>query len=304
MWLHRQPSASVRCVVIRSQNTGRTLPAAPEFGRDGTWPNVVAAWVPLQWQLFESDKCSPTTLAAYSLIKENTYGNDLLLTEDALYSDPPYAAIFNIIVSAALVEAKTDIYLHYKIRDLKFNLGGKLAGGTRSGHELRRVVHSVRWQREDPVIQLSPGSTFRTSLSVMTGLTVERSQLLASSLGLGLKGKVTGIQAQLSSQMSQEFGLKLDITAQRQEVRELTLTNESRECYRLFALWHVDHRISVDALDVPIPTARDLGWDLSRLGKYTVDYHSRWVPREEVEFAIADHPFITYAEVTSNNVRS
>ena len=84
--------------------------------------------------------------------------------------------------------------------------------------------------------------------SVTTGLSVEHSQKLADSLGLSLGGNLLGIQATLSGQLQQEFGLKLDITSQEQHSTTLTLTNPSDTLCRVFALWHVDQRISVDVL--------------------------------------------------------
>jgi hypothetical protein len=136
------------------------------------------------------------------------------------------------------------------------------------------------------VIKLAPGSTHEVTHSVTTGLTVERSQTLAKSLGLSAGPNLTGIQAKLSSQMNKEFGLKLDITAQEPESSKLTITNQSDEHYRLFALWHVDQRITVDALDLAVRAPRPSG-----------QVHATWTSRGTVDFMAAHDPFITYAEI-------
>ena|ERR1039457_238430 len=163
--------------------------------------------------------------------------------------------------------------------------GGRRYGGVSLGTELRRVVHAVRWQRQDPVIQLPPGSTLEVTHSVTTGLTVERSQMLAKSLGLSTGTNAAGVQARLSSQLNREFRLQLDIRAQEEKTRKLTVTNESAAHYRRFALWHVSHRITVDALDVPIHE------------ECSTPCFATWVRRGDVEFVLGAHPFLTYTEV-------
>jgi len=116
-------------------------------------------------------------------------------------------------------------------------------------------------------------------------MTVGRSQRLAKSLGLSTGTKVAGVQADLSSQLTREFRLELDIRAEEEKTRKLTITNQSAEHYRRFALWHVDHRITVDALGVPVPAGR------------LMQCSATWTPREDVEFVLGDDPFLTYIDV-------
>ena len=120
--------------------------------------------------------------------------------------------------------------------------------------------------------------------SVTTGLSVEHSQKLADSLGLSLGGNLPGIQATLSKQLQQEFGLKLDITSQEQHSTTLTLTNPSDTLYRVFALWHVDQRISVDALTVST-------------GRHRSEHMPAWEPRGSPEFVVDSDPHLTYTEI-------
>jgi hypothetical protein len=128
------------------------------------------------------------------------------------------------------------------------------------------------------VIQLPPGAPHEVTYSVTTGLSTEHSVALAKSVGLSAGGKIAGHQAELNSQFRQEFGIKLDITAREEQVKKLTLTNQSSDHYRLFSLWHVDHRITVDALSFRIESGRP---------------QPTWSPRSDVEFATINQPFVT-----------
>ena len=64
--------------------------------------------------------------------------------------------------------------------------------------------------------------------------------------------------------------------------KKFTLSNTSDDRCRLFALWRVDHQISVSALNAQVDSGGAL--------------HSTWIPLEEAEFATANDPFITYIE--------
>jgi hypothetical protein len=52
---------------------------------------------------------------------------------------------------------------------------------------------------------------------------------------------MAGIQTRLSSQLQQQFALRVEISAEEKREVELTLANPSDDRYRLFAMWHVDH---------------------------------------------------------------
>jgi len=136
--------------------------------------------------------------------------------------------------------------------------------------------------------------------SLTTGLSVERSQELAGSLGLSLGANVTGVQAQLSSQLQQKFGFKLDITAQEEMSTKLTLTNQRNDRDRLFALWHIDHMVTVDALSVPVKRWQGGLWsavvgrgDRVYLGFSCSGYQASWTRLGSAEFMTSNEPFIT-----------
>jgi hypothetical protein len=158
---------------------------------------------------------------------------------------------------------------------------------------LRRVVHYQRWKRKDPVTKLPPGASHELTLSVTTGLSVEYSQMLAASLGMSL-GSATGLHAQLSSQLQQQFGFKVDISAQKQTSTRLTLSNQSDHNYTLYSLWHVDNRITVNTLSLGVsPKTR------GKSPAYLINkpIYSSWLDEQSVEFVTEIDPHLTYAEV-------
>jgi hypothetical protein len=292
--------AIVSDVTIRNTETGLVLPSAPEFSEDGRWPPIVTEWTPLRWGLFESEhivtdemtsaEAATGAIEAYEIIKlyrDHTKSPsgvyDPLLTEDALHDDFLYETIFSF---SSLVYS----YQH-SVSIIAIRVGGEQFSRhflpPRSGRYklLRRIVHAVRWRRQDPVIQLPPDSTHEMTHSVTTGLTVERSQALSRALGLNIGGDAAGIQARISAQLNEEFGFRLEITAQQEKIRKLTLSNSSVNRYRRFAVWHVDHRVTVTTLEV-------------RFGQASIgENHSRWAPQREVEFVTSDDPFVTYIEI-------
>lgn len=270
-------------MLIRNQNTGLSLPRAPEFGFDGAWPPVAIDWVPLSWALFLADPSDrdPDSVAGTALSHKLESGL-LLRTEDVLGDDFLCTDIIEILQRRADRASIIKLLGRGAFKDL--DDPARIPDSPAAHGELRRVVRSTRWRRKDPVTQLPPGVTHEMTHSVTTGLSVEHSQKLADSLGLSLGGNLLGIQATLSGQLQQEFGLKLDITSQEQHSTTLTLTNPSDTLCRVFALWHVDQRISVDVLTVSTSRKRS-------------ELRSAWEPRGSPEFVVDSDPYLTFAEI-------
>jgi len=265
-------------VLIRSQEVG-VLPSAPGFREGGIWPPVATDWVPLRWELFDAAASDREAITAYGLFARP----EINLTEDALSSDSLYERALDPV---------------------------EMQHAWAGDKELRRLLHAARWEREDPVIQLPPGSTHEMMHSVTTGLSIEHSQTLASSLGISVGSNLAGLQTKLNSELKQEFGLKLDITVQEERSTKLTLANNSDDHYRLFALWHVYHRLTVDALVVPlhqltvdadgVPLYKGFPQELPRGRGITISpggLRPAWVPRGAVEFVTSNEPFITYTQI-------
>jgi hypothetical protein len=280
-------------MVIRNEETGLTLPPAPEFGLDGAWPPVETEWVPIRWQLFSAvpsyhfDRCADIAYAIATRFGSGEDGGGPLYTENALNDDFLYRSVFAEIDEVVGEDKpKQWTWLHIKsakIGDTDF----------RTSHiELRRMVHSVRWRRNNSVTKLPPSTVHEMTHDITTGLSIEHSQTLANSFGLSLGGKVAVAPAQLSSRLQQEFGLRLGITSQERRSTKLTLSNPSNDRYRLFALWHVDHRITVDNLYVGLYTKDFQG---PKAGFFD-NVRPSWDQLADIEYVADSDPHITYAE--------
>lgn len=141
--------------------------------------------------------------------------------------------------------------------------------------------------------KLPPGAVHEMTYSITTGLSIEHSQTLADSFGLNLGGNAGGIQAQLNSRLQQEFGLRLDITFQENRSTKLTLSNPGSDKYRLFAAWHVDYQITVDALYIG---RYQKSFEAFKYGTFDV-VRPAWDQRARIEFIADSDPHITYADV-------
>lgn len=272
-------------MLIRSREVG-ILPPAPEFARDGSWPPVTTDWLPLRLELFDAETSSLAAFTAHAIITEASEDNaNPLLEEDILRSTSSYESAFSKIW-VALNNRKSEYEVLYSDDPEKlityFTGYGKLSNRS-TGKELRRLTYSARWKRKDPIIQLPPGSTHEVTYSITTGLSMEHSQTLARSLGVSVGESLSGLQAKLNSQLDKEFGFKLDLTTQEERSTKLTLANQDDDhYYKLFALWHVDHRITVDALELPADK------------EFTKGLQPIWTPRGAVQFIESGDPFITY----------
>jgi hypothetical protein len=291
--LHPPIIATVVTVLSRSEETGLSLGPAPGFGPDGTWPPEVTEWVPLHWQLFETRNTDLTAAATYMALgrlwRPKPTSNPIF-KDDALQDD--FLREFFTWVPRHLTAYRSkgpSITVQLSGRDV--TTGGRYPPAEicdADSPELRRMVHSVRWRRKDPVIQLPPGSANETTYSLTTGLSIERSQTLANSLGLSLGSTIVGLQSKLSSQLEQQFSLKLSLTAEESMTSTIRLQNDTADCYRLFALWHKEYSITVTALDVSpfVPLI---------LSDEAPGQH--WRNRGSVQFVTEGGPHYTYARI-------
>lgn len=282
-------------MLIRSQEVG-TLPSAPEFGDTGAWPPVATDWLPLRWELFSAETPEWAPFAAYLVLLVSAQrGNNALLEEDALRSDFLHESVFSRSPVAFEYAKKYPFALGNAKRDNNFTIRIEPPEGTSFDpsfipggvNELRRLVYATRWKRKDPVTLLPPRSVYEMTYSVTTGLSIEHSETLAKSLGINTGGKFPGLETRLNSHLSRELGIKFDVTSQVDRSTKLTLTNPSDDHYRLFALWHVDHQITVDALELPMSEHQD----------YTAELQPEWVSRGIIEFVTTSEPFVTFAEI-------
>ncbi len=281
--------------ITYSGETGRTLSSAPEFGDDGSWPPASTPWLALRWELFEAESEEASTHQALLL----WHGRRAELSKDEL--DPLNPNFFDAITRASNSSTSSEAARAAAA-------GGAAAAATSAigaparysppfqrsrptppieSEELRRLVHYVRWRRNDPVTQFAPDTVQEKSYSITTGLSTERRQMLAKSLGVQLGATPTGINAALTKQFQQQFGLKLEITEQEQQTTNLTLANPSGG-YRLFALWRVEHLIAVDALGVAMRAEPGRSSNVLRYS---------WLPRAREEFVTNSDPVITFKDI-------
>jgi hypothetical protein len=200
----------MHAVMIQGQETGLRLPPAPEFGSDGTWPPEVTEWVTLRWQLFDAKNSSIDAAATYTALRFLWHPNNdnPMFTADALKEDFLREFFRFVPRGISVSDLSRDGSVTVRLRDWaladRHFLPGKRCGS--NSPELRRLVHSVRWRRKDPVIKLPPGAAHEVTHSLTTGLSAEHSSILADSLGITLGGTAAGAQAKLSSTLQREFG--------------------------------------------------------------------------------------------------
>jgi hypothetical protein len=112
--------------------------------------------------------------------------------------------------------------------------------------DIRRLVYSQYWRREDPILQLPPGAEEKVSVSLMSGMTEMRSREFSSSLGFK-----TTTPVELSGELAAKFGFQISVTSETTVNRERTLRNPSNSKDWRFALWSVIHRLEVSTLTMP-----------------------------------------------------
>ena len=280
-------------MIIQNQETGLSLPPAPEFGSDGTWPPEVTDWVPLRWQLFEARNVDIDAAATYTALRHlwcSSLDNPIF-NGDALQQDFLHEFFVWVPTGMNVSYRSTGAYVTpNRLADWFIPSGQRHRSPVKKcdarSPELRRLVHSVRWRRNDPVTKLPPGSTNEMTYSLITGLSIESSMTLADSLGLTLGSKATTIQANLSSELQRQFTLKLNVTTEETRSAKVNLQNSSNDNYRLYSLWHIDHAITVTVLNVgPFNTI---------LADEAPGEH--WRTRGSVEFVTESQPHITYTE--------
>jgi hypothetical protein len=261
--------------------------------------------VPLRWELFSAETSDWAAFTAYEIVWLSAKrGNNAILEEDALHSDFLHESVFSRS-PISFKYAKNVFALGNSTKGANFTL--KIDPPERTpvdpfvdslpvpwGNELRRLVYATRWKRKDPVTQLPPGSVHEMTYSVTTGLSIEHSETLAKSLGMSIGGSFTGLETRLNSHLNRELGIKVDVTSQVDRSTKLTLTNTSNDHYRLFALWHVVHKITVDALELPLSEHQD----------YTTELQPKWASRGVIEFVTTNEPFVTFAEIKRRSTKA
>jgi len=288
----------------RNLAIGSELSKAPEFGPGGAPPPIVTNWQAKRWELFEVEPSETSGLgdlvasALIAVLSERDPGIDTaiegLLRAGDLLDRESSAAVFTAVPLPVTAELS-----HWRDgRPTRIGIQGPDGVlGEANASVLKRVTHSQRWRRNDPIMQLAPGSSLAVTLSDTTGLSIEQSKMLATSLGmsLALGSDKVGVKGGLNSSLQQQLGVKVDFTTQKQEANTVTITNSSDQS-RLYALWHVDYRISVDSLSASLSESHITG-------QTTVVYdtiESFWSTDWVAEFTVTSDPHITSITVDLN----
>jgi hypothetical protein len=198
----------------------------PEFGRDGTPPPIASNPVEIaRWDLNES---------LFGIIE-----NGLATARLSNRIDINSTGVGSGLVALALL-----VPSHFKerktIKRLLQARGASHLDWEKVGNWKLHTVYTHFWQREDPTTQLPPGGTTEITLSLRVGLSQEHVHEVATSLGVSGKG---GNPLGLSGQLSEKSAMKIALSTEKQVTRKVILTNPSNDMYRLFALWHVVHRL-------------------------------------------------------------
>ena len=152
--------------------------------------------------------------------------------------------------------------------------------------EMREVVYSQAWERDDPIVQLPPGTTHEQSYSMTCGISETQTRELAQSLGLKL-GKVGALTGELSS----KFGIATTISEQRSLTDTVTLHNDGAQSYRLYARWFVRHELSIQRLETTEGQGTGQEWWNGPVGPYAR------IPLCQVSFMSPHTVVLTYCEV-------
>lgn len=158
--------------------------------------------------------------------------------------------------------------------------------------EVREVVYSQVWRRDDPIVQLPPGATHEQSYSMTYGISETQTRELSQSLGLKL-----GKAGALTGELETKFGIATTISEQRSITDTVTLRNDGTQAYRLYARWFVCHEITIQRLEMP--AGRDWpkteqGWHEALNGTTAAFKHS---PLCKVRFVSPSNVVLTFCEV-------
>jgi hypothetical protein len=262
------------CIVLRMmQDDGAvTLGAPPSFGAGGAWPPLESRPVVIASAMFATAPRSGRASGEYRTT----------LTRWSIFS--PTTKVVTATLGGVLFWPAGVVMLGY-VAIKKMMRTGK------SG-EVRQVVYSQVWRRDDPVVQLPPGVTHEQSYSMTCGISETQTRELAQSLGLKL-----GRAGALTGELSSKFGIATTISEQQSLTHTVTLRNDGAQAYRLYARWFVRHEITVQRLELPDgPAWQGTGQDWQDVLNGTAGSYRR-SPLYKVSFMSPQTAVLTFCEV-------
>jgi hypothetical protein len=202
--------------------------APPEFAADGTWPPLRSkpVFVGQESVLLLAHKPAQT-LTSHKRRWAAIAGVTSLLTAGI--------ALIVWVPTAAIVVVR---------RKRAATRWARLAQGSDTESEIRTLVYSQQWVRDDPIIQLPPGTSQEKQFTVTSGMAGTHMQELAKSLNLG--------SGELTNTLSSKVGFEVKVSTEVTRTETLTLQNDNPDKYRLYARWSVVHRL--DVFRIPLPS--------------------------------------------------
>ena len=213
---------------------GIVVGAPPEFGADGSWPPLRSSpvFVGQESVLLLAEK--PTlAITTHKRRVAAAAGVTTLLTAGL--------ALLIWVPVGAIVMVR---------RKLAARRWAKLARGSDAESEIRKLVYSQQWVRDDPIIQLPPGTAQEKQFSIAGGITQTHMQELAKSLNIPA--------GELSTALSSKIGFEVNVKVEASQTETLRLQNDSPEKYRLYARWSVVHRLDVYRFPLSSDAPREL----------------------------------------------
>lgn len=240
--------------------------APPEFAADGSWPPLRSKPVFVgQESVLLLAQQPAQAITSHKRRLAAIAGVTTLLT---------FGLALLVWVPAAVIVAVR--------KKLAARRWARLAQGSDAESEIRKLVYSQQWARDDPIIQLPPGTSQQKQFTLTSGIAETHMHELAKSLNLR--------SGELSGTLSSKIGFEVKVNVEATRTETLTLQNDSPDKYRLYARWGVVHRL--DVFRIPLPSD---------------------VPAEMIEELLADRaeiesqaPFLTVETVdqTSTNFTS
>jgi hypothetical protein len=245
----------------------------PSFGARGTWPPLGSRPVEVASAVFQTNARSgradgeyQATLAHRSILSPTTKA--VAGTVGGIVFWPAGVAMLGYLAVKKMMPGKTG--------------------------EMREVVYSQSWERDDPIVQLPPGATHEQSYSMTCGISETQTRELTKSLGLKF-GKLGALTGELSS----KFGIATTISEQRSVTDTVVLRNDGTQAYRLYARWFVRHELTIQRLEIVE------GWNLQETAKEwwnasnePVGPYRRGSPLCQVSFMSPHTVVLTYCEVS------
>jgi hypothetical protein len=162
--------------------------------------------------------------------------------------------------------------------------------------QIRRIQVYKYWARDEPISRLAPGTSSSKTVEVSVGISRQTSRELAVQLGVH---DLTFMR--LTSQVSTRVAESITMTKQRKVAYTLTLDNTANsDRYRLFAIWHIENMVKVDAVPATLSESWISPFSTSSTPTPTGGHlpaKIAWEPLSATRFASSEAAVVTSAAI-------